>query len=159
MGDMHEVTRLSPEMGSRKLQVLEFVRGFYLMRGTGPSISEVARAVDCARSRAQKLVTKLVHEGHLHRIDGMTRGVRPATALEDALRELRAAGYIVNEDVLAIDLPAQLLDVDDSGALIVRHGWTNAPLPLLPARAQEGRDRGDGGGEESQGSAGAGRAA
>lgn len=131
--------------------MLAFVRLYWSAHSVGPSISEIARAVDCARSRAQKLVTKLVSEGHLHRIDGIARGVRPASVLEDALRQLREAGYIVNDDVIAPPMDAMpLIDLNEAGALVVRGGWTNAPLPLDPARAQRAapsggeRDAGNG---------------
>ncbi|WP_328277717.1 LexA family protein [Sphingobium sp.] len=151
MGIEIDIPRLSPTMASRKNQVLAFVRLYWNAHSVGPSISEIARAVGCARSRAQKLVTKLVREGHLHRIDGMTRGVRPASVLEEALRQLREAGYVVNDDVIAPPAGAMpLIDIDDAGALVVRGGWTNAPLPPDRARAQRAapsggeRDAGDG---------------
>lgn len=162
MGIEIDIPRLTPTMASRKNQVLAFVRLYWNAHSVGPSISEIARAAGCARSRAQKLVTKLVREGHLHRIDGMARGVRPASVLEEALRQLRAAGYVVNDDVIAPPAgTAPLIDIDEAGALVVHSGmgsgWTNAPLPPDRARAQEGPegDRGhaDGNGSGTDGGA------
>ena len=86
-----EVIRLTPTMASRKNQVLSFICSYHAAHGEGPSISEIAEAVNCARSRAQ-----------------------------EAIRKLEAAGYIVNPGRLElITPPPQLIDLDEQGRLKV----------------------------------------
>ncbi|MCW2412022.1 MULTISPECIES: LexA family protein [unclassified Sphingobium] len=104
---MHDVPRLSPLMASRKLQALAFIEQYYAARGAGPSLSELAAALNCNRSRAQDAVRQLAREGRIRHAPGVPRGIRPISAEEEALRRLQAAGYIVTNAGL---LPPAVLD-------------------------------------------------
>ncbi|MCW2406161.1 SOS-response transcriptional repressor LexA [Sphingobium sp. B1D7B] len=113
---MHEIPRLSPLMASRKLQALDFIEQFFAARGIGPSLSELAAALNSNRSRAQGHVRQLAREGRIRYFPGVPRGIRPLSGEEEALRRLLAAGYIVTNAGL---LPPAVLD-----HVPARHGKT-----------------------------------
>ena len=113
---MHNVPALSPIMASRKLQALAFIEQYFAARGTGPSLSELAAALNCNRSRAQDAVRRLARDGRIRHMPGVARGIRPISAEEEALRRLIAAGYIVTN--AGLHRPA-VLDHDPA-----RHGNT-----------------------------------
>lgn len=127
---MIDVTRLSPVMRSRKLQIYEFICAFFAARGEGPTISEMcAAAGHCARSRVQDAIRKLEREQLIHRVPGKMRGITPIGTHHVAIRQLEALGYIVNYG-------APLIDIDEDGALVIT-GGTKAGLPPAPARAHD----------------------
>ncbi|MAM40670.1 MAG: hypothetical protein CL949_19695 [Erythrobacter sp.] len=115
-----EAIRLTPTMVSRKLQLLDFVRAFYSAHGVGPTITEMANALNCARSRIQDAVRKLEREQLINRQPGKTRGITPISGHEEAIRQLQAIGYIVNPGRMELLAPAPpLLDLDERGRLTI----------------------------------------
>ncbi len=108
---MDDLYRLSPVMVSRKLQVLAFIHRFYGAHGVGPSLGEIAAAVQSNRTRAQAAVRQLAKEGRIHRQPGKARGIRPISVREEAMRVLQAEGWTV---------------------LQLEEGGTNASLSLPP---------------------------
>ena len=58
-------------------------------QGVGPTITEMANALDCARSRIQDAVRKLEREQLINRQPGKTRGITPISGHEDPV-----AGYV-----------------------------------------------------------------
>lgn len=141
MGVLEGIPRLSPEMASRKLQVLAFVRLFHAQHGVGPSLSEMAAAIGTNRARVQGAVRKLAREGRIHYQPGVPRGIRPAESHEEALVLLQSEGWVVNPDrfelIQPIGLP--LIDLDEAGQMTV----TNPSLPQTRARAHDVRRAGD----------------
>lgn len=115
-----EAIRLTPTMVSRKLQLLDFIRAFYATHGVGPTITEMANALNCVRSRVQEAVRKLEREQLVSRQPGKTRGITPISGHEEAIRKLEAIGYIVNPGRMELTAPAQpLLDLDEHGRLTI----------------------------------------
>ncbi|MEA3390054.1 MAG: hypothetical protein U9R64_12390 [Pseudomonadota bacterium] len=113
-----EAIRLTPTMGSRKEQLLDFIRAFYAAHGVGPTITEMANALQCARSRIHDAIRKLEREQRIHRVLGKPRGITPISGHEEAIRQLQAIGYIVNPGRMELVAPPPpLLDLDDSGRL------------------------------------------
>lgn len=104
-------------MASRKNQVLAFIRSYFGAHGIGPSISEMAAAASCSRSRVQEIIRKLEREQLVNRVPGKSRGIVPISGHEEAIRQLVAMGYVVNP---APSLP--LLDLDDDGQLTIGDG-------------------------------------
>lgn len=154
MGIMDDIPRLTPEMVSRKNQVLRFIQLYWCDHGIGPSISEICAAVGCVRSRAQAAVRKLAREGRIHRVPSKARGIRPAETHELALQLLQSEGWVVNPARLELIHPLPpLLDLDDGGRLVLL-GGTNASLPPDRARAhgaaQAGGERNAGDGEDKR---------
>lgn len=153
MGILEGIPRLSPEMASRRLQVLAFVRMFHAQHGVGPSLSEMAAAIGTNRARVQGAVRKLAREGRIHYQPGVPRGIRPAESHEEALQLLQSEGWVVNPDrfelIQPIGLP--LIDLDDAGQMTV----TNPSLPQTRARAHHagraGEERNDAGGNGNRG--------
>lgn len=143
LGMIDDIPRLSPQMASRKLQVLAFIRAFYAAHGVGPSLSEMAAAIGSNRSRVQDAIRKLAAEGRIHRAPGQTRGVRPLSAQEEAVRHVRDAGYLVLDPasvpLLDIEMPVTKAGLPGHSP----HGH-NAPL-------QGGGGYGADGGEERAG--------
>lgn len=115
-----ETIRRTPTMVSRKLQLLDFIRAFYASHGVGPTTTEMANALNCARSRVQEAVRRLEREQLINRQPGKTRGITPISAHDEAVRQLQAIGYIVNPGRRELTAPAPpLLDLDDRGRLTI----------------------------------------
>lgn len=129
---MRAELRLTPEMASRKLQVLEFVRRYWTDHGGSPSLSEIAAGLGCERTTVRGHVRRLLAEGRLLRDPALTeRALRlpPAEMSEiEAMRVLRARGYVFDEEAAA--------------ALDPRTISTLAGLPLLDHRPLDGSDGG-----------------
>ena len=87
--------RLAPDMASRRLQVLAFVRVYIRRWGEGPSYGEIAQAVGTNRSRAKDMVRQLIAQGALLRAPG-ARGLVLPDRVEEALRLLRELGWKVD---------------------------------------------------------------
>lgn len=114
-----EAIRLTPTMVSRKNQVLDFIRAYYSAHRVGPSITEMANAAGCARSRVQAIVRKLEEEGLIHRAVGKPRGITPISIRQEAIRQLEAMGYIVNPGRMELLAPPAVLDLDEDGRMIL----------------------------------------
>ena len=91
--------RLSPEMASFRLLVLAFVRDYIGMMGVSPSYGEIAARMDngCTRSRVRAAVKSLVRDGLLIKIKGH-RGLRLPSIRQEAIKQLRDLGWVVDED-------------------------------------------------------------
>lgn len=96
---MDETLRLQPAMVSRKLLVLSFIRAYIARWGGSPSISEIAEGTGSSRDIVKHALRMLTAEKLILRRKG-ARGIFLPDRLADALRELRKAGYIVDEDVV-----------------------------------------------------------
>lgn len=108
MGVQH---RLTPEMSSRKLQVLDFIKRYYAAWGSSPSYGEIAAGLTISRTRAKAIVNRLASEGQINREPGGRRGITlpvPAHPLTeaDALLLLRREGWTVDADAQRLDLSA-----------------------------------------------------
>lgn len=116
-----EAIRLTPTMVSRREQLLAFIRAYYAAHGVGPTITEMANALSCARSRVQDAVRKLEREQRVHRVPGKARGITPISGHEEAIRQLKAIGYVVNPVSMELCAPPlPLLDLDEVGRLTIR---------------------------------------
>lgn len=87
--------RLSATMASQRLLVLNFVRDYIGRWGGSPSLGEIGRALDIDRSRVQRAIRSLAADGLILRTPG-TRGLAMPDAEAEALRQLRALGWVVN---------------------------------------------------------------
>jgi len=96
--------RLKPEMTSRRLLVLAFVRDYIAQWGASPSYGEISNGLGISPTRARQLVKALVGSGQLLRRPG-PRGLSLPTLRDEAVRQLREFGYVVDEDVFTICLP------------------------------------------------------
>lgn len=88
--------RLRPEMSSRRLQVLRFVRDYIGQWHGSPSLGEIERGLGIARHTVKDAIESLVHDGLLLRAPG-PRGLRLPTERDQALRVLRELGWQVVE--------------------------------------------------------------
>lgn len=96
---MEEPLRLKPSMASRKLLVLAFVRSFIERWGGSPSIREISEGTGASFTRVQAILCALEKDKLIVRRKG-ARGIMLPDRLADAVRELRAAGYVIDEDVM-----------------------------------------------------------
>lgn len=101
-----DAPRLRPEMASRKLLVLDFVRDYIARWHASPSYGEIAAGVGISATRAKQLVKALAREGQLLRKPG-PRGLSLPEDRDEALRLLEDLGYIA----LAPDCPNPTLQV------------------------------------------------
>ena len=134
MGVAIDPLHLSPTMVSRKLQVLHFIEQFFAVHGVGPSLGEIGRALGVTPKRVHDLVTRLAYDGRIQRQRGKARSIRPLTAREEAIRQLRDDGFIIDEDILSIRTPL-----------------TNAGLHLPPDLDHIPDRDGDGDGQNGEG--------
>ena len=115
--DDFERPRLKPEMASQRLLVLQFVRRYIADWGYSPSQGEIAAGLDIHRSRVRRAIRSLVRDGLLIRNAG-SRGLALPDAAAEAIRQLRALGWVVNpteESVIkATLLPPAALDYPGS---------------------------------------------
>lgn len=110
--------RLSAEMASQRLLVLDFVRRYFAQWRHSPSQGEIAAALDIDAGKVRRAIRSLARDGMLLRTPGPRGLVLPDTEAE-ALRQLRALGWIVNpiDEVVAKAtlLPPAALDYPDIG--------------------------------------------
>lgn len=100
---MTDPMRLTPEMASRKLLVLGFVRRFWAAHGGSPSYAEIGAGCGIAQQHAWQIVQELAREGALAIDRGRRQIMLPAAeriSVEEAKARLRAAGFVVDGDVL-----------------------------------------------------------
>lgn len=125
--------RLAPEMASRRLLVLAFVRDYIARWGASPSHGEIAAGLGISRTRSRQLVKALVKSGQLLSRPG-PRGLSMPGLRDEAVRQLRELGWTVDDDVGEMRAPC-----------------ANSTLPASPLLdyVPSGSDGGSGDGEES----------
>ena len=96
--------RLKPEMTSRRLLVLAFVRDYMAQWGSSPSYGEIANGLGISHTRVRQQVKALVASGQLLRRPG-PRGLHLPTLRDEAVRQLRDLGYVVDEDIFTVGIP------------------------------------------------------
>ena len=96
--------RLSPEMASFRLLVLAFIREYLGRFGVGPSQGEIVAAMASNRSRVREALRSLTNSGLIIRAKG-ERGITLPTLQDEAIRQLRAQGWRVNEDMREVHAP------------------------------------------------------
>lgn len=101
---MDEALRLQPAMASRKLLMLAFIRAYIGRWGGSPSLSEIAEGTGSSRDGVKKALRALEAEGLILRRPG-ARGIALPDRLADAVRELRAHGFTVDDDILRHPFP------------------------------------------------------
>jgi biotin operon repressor len=90
--------RLTPTMASFRLLVFAFVRDYIGLMGHSPSYGEIANKLNSNRQRVVKAVRSLERDGLLLRSAG-PRGLQLPSMRDEAIRQLRAMGWVVDEDV------------------------------------------------------------
>lgn len=88
-------------MNSRKLQVLGFIKRYYLQTGQSPTQGEIATGLDVSKTRIQALIRQLDREKLIKRVRGRKRGIMLADRAKqvsaiDALLLLKLEGWSVN---------------------------------------------------------------
>lgn len=91
-------------MASWRLLVLAFVREYIDRWGHSPSYGEIAAGLSSNRTRVRKAVRSLERDGLVLRAPG-PRGLTLPTVRDEAVRQLRALGFIVDEDCLQVKAP------------------------------------------------------
>jgi biotin operon repressor len=91
-------------MASFRLLALAFIRDYVALMGQSPSYGEIAAKLDSNRTRVRKAVKSLVADGLLLRTPG-PRGLALPSMREEAVRQLRALGWRVDEDALEANAP------------------------------------------------------
>lgn len=102
--EIDAVTKLTPTMASFRLLVLAFIRDYIALMGQSPSYGEIAAKLESNRTRVRKAVKSLVADGLLLRTPG-PRGLALPSMREEAVRQLRALGWHVDEDALLAHSP------------------------------------------------------
>lgn len=97
--------RLRGDMTSRKLIVLGFVTRYLAEHPGSPSYGEIARGCGISRSAAKRIVRRLEIDEKLVRGHGARRGIMLPSMRDAALSQLRALGYVVDDDTQRIATP------------------------------------------------------
>ena len=143
--------RLTPQMASRKLLALDFVKQYFARWGGSPSLDEIAAALGVSKQRASELVRALAEDGQILRTPGARRGLdlpEPAQtpSRADLLLMLSDQGWTLTDDGLLI---APEADRVEPAAL------TKAGLTLVPELDHVAPDdTGDGTGAGDEGADG-----
>ena len=129
--------RLTAEMGSFRLLVFGAVREYIGAFGHSPSVGEIANRLKVSKTRVRDALKSQVRDGFLLRTPG-PRGLRLPSVREEAIRQLRELGYVVDEDI------GKILPPDPLRALS-----TLLPPPELdyPSRRRTGDIDGEQGGQ------------
>ena len=96
--DDFQPARLSATMASQRLLVLDFVRNYFARWHGSPSLGEIANALQIDRMKVKRAIRSLAADGMLHHKPG-PRGLALPDAEAEALRQLRAIGWIIDEQV------------------------------------------------------------
>jgi biotin operon repressor len=91
-------------MSSFRLLVLAFVTEYLGKHSASPSYGEIAAALESSRERVHKAVRSLERDGLLVRTPG-PRGLSLPTLRDAAIRQLRAYGFVVDEDMMEAHRP------------------------------------------------------
>lgn len=126
--------RLAPEMSSRRLLVLAFVRDYIGRWSDSPSHGEIAAGLGISRTRSRQLVKSLVKSGQLLSRPG-PRGLSMPTLRDEAVRQLRELGWTVDDDLGEMRAPC---------------ANSTLPAPILLDYLPSGSDGDVGNGKESR---------
>lgn len=143
-GSESAAPKLAPEMASFRLLVLGFVRNYHHTMGACPSYGEIAAKLGSNRTRVRKAVKSLAAEGLLIQTPG-PRSLHLPDARDAAIRQLRAMGWFVDEDVVRATAPVT------KRTLLTMAALDYNPVPDLrrggPAGGSDGEHFGKGSGQ------------
>lgn len=124
---MGHALRLEPDMRSRKVQALDFIKRYFARWGKSPSLSEIAAALGVSKKRAHGLVRQLSDEEQLRVAAGKSRGI----TLPDRDEEISEAELLLllRKRGFRVAGPGDFLPV---GAPCPVPGVTEKGLPILP---------------------------
>jgi hypothetical protein len=131
----HVGGRLTPEMRSRKLQALDFIKRYFARWGRSPTLGELAAELSVSGKRAYDLVHSLADERMLEVTAGKTRGIRLIDRSEemseaDVLLRLSAMGWTIGQGERVILPPENPADAAIGAAIV--QGLTEKGLHGLP---------------------------
>ena len=128
-------TQLPP----RQTAALQFVQRYFGQHAAMPTVRELAQGLGCSVRAAAELIEKLVQRGALHKIAGVSRGLRLATAAAPSRVRLPLIGRIAaGQPVMAGDHVEEWLDVDPGlfrprpDWLFRVQGWSMKNIGVLP---------------------------
>lgn len=110
-GTNDETPRLRPDMASFRLLVLAFLRDYIGRYQLSPSQGEIVNALDCSRTRVRNALRSLAKDQLIILGKGQ-RSISLPSMRDEAIRQLRAEGWVVDEDL--------------------RFAGPNSPLPAEP---------------------------
>lgn len=123
--------RLTPEMRSRKLQALDFIKRYIAQWGQSPSIGEVGAALGVSRKRAHELIHQLAREEMIRHARGKTRGI-----------SLIDRGEEISEADMLLRLASDGWKVVQEDGTLTKNGLTG--LPFLDHDPDNGEGSSDG---------------
>lgn len=115
-----EPVRLSPEMSSRKLLALDFIKRYFARWGQSPTLGELAAALDVSTKRAHDLVHQLARERMIEHVSGKARGIR-----------LLERGEELSEADVLVRLARMGWTIDAGDRVVQPPGGEPGPAPAL----------------------------
>lgn len=120
------ITSATP--AARKVEALAFIVHYIMRRRTSPSLEEIAQQLEVSKSRVRTLLAQLVADGAIERPMGTQRAiVVPGLLLRLAKEELRAAGWVVDDDTQRARFAAPLPQDNLALVAIIKHVPDDAP--------------------------------
>lgn len=128
-------TQLPP----RQAAALQCVQRYFDQQAAMPTVRELAQGLGCSVRAAAELIEKLVQRGALHKIAGVSRGLRLGTVAAPSRLQLPLIGRIAaGQPVMAGDHVEEWLNVDPGlfrprpDWLFRVQGWSMKNLGVLP---------------------------
>lgn len=140
--------RLTPTMSSRKLQLLGFIKRYYVEHGKSPSNREMVAYIDVGRSHLRTILRQLERDGDIIYERGRHRGVRLKAVIDqlsttDALLLLQERGFTIDPGkplTLAFPVPKPTLPIPPALDYVPDVESGDGDDELADGRAQRGGD-------------------
>lgn len=129
-----EPTSLPP----RQAAALQAIERHFERHTAMPTVRELAQALGCSVRAAAELIEKLVQRGALHKVPGVSRGLRLSTPPAPRLRLPLVGRIAAGRPILATDQVEDRLEVDPGlfrprpDWLFRVEGWSMRNLGVLP---------------------------
>lgn len=124
---MGEPVRLTPTMRSRKLQALDFIKGYFARWGQSPSLDEIGAFLGVSKQRASYFVHQLAVE-QMITLTGKRRGIALVDRGEelteaDVLARLKRLGWRIDAERRIAILPPE----EEDDVPLTKNGLTELP--------------------------------
>ncbi len=127
------------QLPPRQTAALQFVQRYLGAHATTPTVRELAQGLGCSVRAAAELIEKLVQRGALHKVAGVSRGLRLNTAAAPSRVQLPLLGRIAaGQPIMSGDHVEEWLDVDPGlfrprpDWLFRVQGWSMKNIGVLP---------------------------
>lgn len=126
------------QLPPRQAAALQFVQRYFDAHAAMPTVRELAQGLGCSVRAAAELIEKLVQRGALHKVAGVSRGLRLSAPAPSRLRLPLIGRIAAGQPVMADDHVEAWLAVDPAlfrprpDWLLRVQGWSMRNIGVLP---------------------------